>query len=451
MQSPQVLRYARLIATIAAAAILVGSGAAWATVRHYAGTVQRIDAFPDDRRAPGPGDPMTILLVGSDSRQGLTDQQVRQLHTGWDVYGQRTDTMMLAHIGRDGSVSVVSLPRDSLAKIPAYTDAQGQQHDKSEQKLNSAYSYGGAPLLIQTIEQTTGVHIDHYLEVNFAGFVNLVDALGGVEVCTPDAIDDPPSGLKLPAGRSTLAGGQALAFVRAREFDPTADVGRMKRQQACVASMVHKAASSEVLLDPMQANNVVNAVMASLHVDQTVDNEQVMALTRRLSQVDPSKVTFRTVPIAGEKPMGAIGNVVVWDKAGAAAIFDALRNDTEIPDKPAVPSVEVAPAGINVQLVGAGTTADPAYSDFQTAGYQVLAATPGQTPATSKIEYDPGYDVSVKTLQAALPGVEAVAVPGLGSTFRVTIGSDYGGLQQVAVKDASQPEGPRKASDDLCG
>lgn len=446
----QLPRYARLIATIAAATILLGSGAAWATVRHYAGTIQRIDAFPDGRGAPGPSEPITVLLVGSDSRAGLTDQQVRQLHTGWDVYGQRTDSMMLAHIGRDGSVSVVSLPRDSLAKIPAYTDAQGQQHDKSEQKLNSAYSYGGAPLLIQTVEQTTGVHIDHYLEVNFAGFVKLVDALGGVEVCAPAAIDDPPSGLQLPAGRSTLAGGQALAYVRAREFDPTADVGRMKRQQAFVASLVHKAASSDVLLDPLQANDVVNAVMASLHVDQTVDNDQVMSLTRRLSQVDPSKVTFRTVPIAGEKPMGAIGNVVVWDKAGSDAIFNALRDDTPIPDKPSVPAVEVAPAGVNVQLVGSGTTADAAYADMQTAGYAVLPPVAGDPATTTTIEYDPGYDVSLKTLQAALPGAQAVAVPGLGGTFRVTVGSDYDGLQQVAVKDASQPDAPRKASDDLC-
>lgn len=444
-------RYARLIATIAAAAILLGSGAAWATVRHYAGNVQRIEAFPDQRTAPDPGDPMTFLVVGSDSREGLSDKQVKQLHTGWDVYGQRTDTMMLAHIGRDGSVSVVSLPRDSLAKIPAYTDEQGQKHDASEQKLNSAYSYGGAPLLVQAVEQTTGVPIDHYLEVNFAGFVNMVDALGGVEVCVPAAIEDIPSGLSLPAGRSTLDGGKALAYVRAREFDPTADVGRMKRQQAFVASMVHKAASSDVLLDPLKANDVINAVMGSLNVDQTVDNDQVMALARKLSQVDPSKVTLRTVPIVGEKPMGAIGNVVLWDSAGAQGIFDALRNDTPIPDKPALPTVEVAPGNISVALLGSGDVAQKAYTDLQSAGYQVSAPVTGSSYTATTIEYDPGYDVSLKTLQAALPGAQAVPVDALGATFRVTIGDDFSGIQQVAVKDASQPDKPRKASDDLCG
>lgn len=106
-------RHARLIAALTAGAILASSGAAWATVQHYAGQVQRIDAFGEQRSAPASGEPLTFLVVGSDSREGLSDRQVRRLHTGWDVYGQRTDTMMLAHLSRDGRVSVVSLPRDS--------------------------------------------------------------------------------------------------------------------------------------------------------------------------------------------------------------------------------------------------------------------------------------------------------------------------------------------------
>lgn len=446
----QFRRYARLVATIAAAAILLGSGAAWATVRHYAGHVQRIDAFADNREAPGTGDPITFLVVGSDSREGLSDRQVRKFHTGWDVYGKRTDSMMLAHLSKDGRIDVVSLPRDSLAKIPAYTDETGQQHDASEQKLNSAYAYGGAPLLVQTIEQTTGVQIDHYLEVNFAGFVKMVNALGGVEVCTPVAIEDYNSGLSLPAGRSVVKGRKALAYVRAREFDPTADMGRMKRQQAFVASMVGKAASSEVLLNPAQANRVADAVLRSLLVDQGLDNAQVMELTRRLSRVNPSQVTFRTVPVAGERAMGAIGNVVTWDGPGAAAIFDALRNDTPIPDAPPVPKVEKAPSGISVQLLGSGDTATAAYADFQDQGYYVAAPIPDSTYATTTIQYDPAYDVSLKTLQAALPGADIVETPGLGGTFRVTIGPDYAGLSAVSVAAADGPDKPRKASDDIC-
>ena len=447
----QLRRSARLLAGVSAAAILLSSGAGWATVRHYAGQVQRIDAFGEEREAPAAGEPITFLVVGSDSREGLSDRQVRRLHTGWDVYGQRTDTMMLAHVGRGGEVTVVSLPRDSLATIPAHTDENGEQHGASEEKLNAAYSYGGAPLLVKTVEETTGVPIDHYLEVNFAGFVKMVNALGGVDVCVPADIYDPPSGLELPAGRSTLKGRDALAYVRARSFDPTADIGRMKRQQTFVGSMVHKAVSSEVLLDPAKATGFVDAMLSSMRVDQSLDNAQVLELTRRLAKVDPSQVSFRTVPVVGEKSMGAIGNVVVWDGPGSSDIFTALRNDTEIPKRPAAPRVEVAPSQISVQLLGTGDSATAAYDDFQTAGY-ALASTPvpGSYTATT-IEYDPGYDVSLKTLQAALPGAKAVEVPGLGATFRVTIGEDYAGVTAVSVKDPTESDQPRTANDDLCG
>ncbi len=446
----QFRRFARLFAAICAAAVLLGSGAAWATVRHYAGQVQRIDAFADGRSAPRSGDPLTFLVVGSDSRDGLSDRQVRRLHTGWDVYGQRTDTMMLAHVSRDGSVSVVSLPRDSLVSIPAYTDPDGTEHAESEQKLNSAYAYGGAPLLVAAVEQATGVTIDHYLEVNFAGFVRMVNALDGVEVCVPADIYDPPSGLQLAAGRSTLQGRDALAYVRAREFDPTADIGRMKRQQSFVASMVNKAASSAVLLDPARATAFVDAMLGSMRVDQTLDNSQVMELTKRLAQIDPSKVTFRTVPVAGEKPMGAIGNVVVWDAPGSQAIFTALANDTAIPDKPSAPKVEVAPSSIRVQLLGSGDSALQAQDDFEVAGYSLVGPpVPGTLTATT-VEYDPGYDVSLKTLKAALPGADLVEVAGLGSTFRVTVGTDYSGVTAVSVADPTAPEKPRTAADDLC-
>ena len=447
----QLRRSARLLAGVSAAAILLSSGAGWATVRHYAGQVQRIDAFGEDREAPAAGEPITFLVVGSDSREGLSDRQVRRLHTGWDVYGQRTDTMMLAHVSRGGEVTVVSLPRDSLATIPAYTDENGEEHGASEEKLNAAYSYGGAPLLVKTVEETTGVPIDHYLEVNFAGFVKMVNALGGVDVCVPADIYDPPSGLQLPAGRSTLKGRDALAYVRAREFDPTADIGRMKRQQGFVASMVNKAASSAVLLDPGRATAFVDAMLGSMRVDQTLDNAQIMELTRRLANIDPSRVTFRTVPVVGEKPMGAIGNVVVWDGPGASAIFTALRDDTPIPDRPAAPRVKVAPSSISVQLLGTGDAATRAYDDFVTAGYTVLSQPVTGTYPRTTIEYDPGYDVSLKTLQAALPGAQTVEVPGLGSTFRVTAGSDYAGLTQVSVKDPTESDRPRTAGDDLCG
>jgi LCP family protein required for cell wall assembly len=359
--------------------------------------------------------------------------------------------MMLAHIGRNGAISVVSLPRDSLVTIPAHTDENGAQQPESEEKLNSAYAYGGAPLLVQTVERATGLTIDHYLEVSFAGFVKMVNAIDGVDVCTPSDIYDPPSGLSLPAGRSTLKGRDALAYVRAREFDPTADIGRMKRQQTFVASMVHKAASSSVLLDPSRATGFIDAVLSSMRVDQNLDNRQVMELTRRLAQLDPSQVTFRTVPVTGERSMGAIGNVVTWDGPSSSDLFTALRDDTAIPDKPSAPRVKVAPSDISVQLLGTGDVATDAFEDFTAAGFSVLTTPVPGTLTRTTIEYDPNYDVSLKTLTAALPGAAVVEVPGLGSAFRVTVGSDYSGLTQVSVKDPTAPDTPRTAAQDICG
>ncbi len=205
-----------------------------------------------------------------------------------------------------------------------------------------------------------------------------------------------------------------------------------------------------MLLDPAKATGFMNAMLGSMRVDQSMDNAQVLELTRRLARVNPSQVTFRTVPVVGERSMGAIGNVVVWDGPGSSDIFTALRNDTAIPKRPAAPRVEVAPSQISVQLLGTGDTATRAYEDFQAAGYSVASAVPGTYTQTT-IEYDPGYDVSLKTLQAALPDAEAVAVPGLGSTFRVTIGDDYTGVTTVSVKDPTESDQPRTANDDICG
>src|SRR3954452_17486463 len=152
-------------------------------------------------------------------------------------------------------------------------------------KLNTAYSFGGPRLTIRTIEANTNVRIDHYIEVNFLGFVKIVNALGGVSVCTPTPIHDPVhrlatggyggSGLELPAGTSKLDGIRALEYVRAREFDPTADLGRIQRQQKFMSSMVQKAKSTGVLLNPGRLYSVIQAVADSLTTDNHFGAKQI--------------------------------------------------------------------------------------------------------------------------------------------------------------------------------
>src|SRR3954465_1775333 len=208
-------RVAAWIAGSLAALLVIGGVTSWAAISHFLGNIKKINVFSGLTHRPSGGvqGDLNVLLVGSDSRAGLSPAQQHALHVGHDP-GQRSDTMILLHIPRGGGKAVlVSLPRDSYVLIPAHKDANGRNVPATHNKLNAAYSAGGPELTVATIEANTHVRIDHYVEINFLGFVKMVNALGGVTVCTPKAIDDPihydpasggnvGSDLKLPAGRS---------------------------------------------------------------------------------------------------------------------------------------------------------------------------------------------------------------------------------------------------------
>ena len=218
------------ISTLAISAV---SALAFGTV---SASINKIDAFAGiDKRPERMSSAINYLLVGSDTREGLSKAELKALRVGSvkTAAGKRSDTMLLVHISkaRDKAV-LVSIPRDSFALIPQHLNKSGKTIPAAYSKINSAFNWGGAPLLIQTIEEMTELKIDHYIEVNFAGFAKVVDSLGGIEVCTKKDIDDPKSHLVLPAGVHTLNGIDALKYVRTREFDGLGDIGRMQRQQA---------------------------------------------------------------------------------------------------------------------------------------------------------------------------------------------------------------------------
>src|SRR4051794_22823175 len=213
---PSRKRIAAWIAGGLAGVLVLGAITGVVTLDHIISGIKKVNPFctdPCGRPGGGVKGDLNILVVGSDSRSGLTAAQKRQLHVGHDV-GQRSDTMILLHIPRGGGKAVlVSLPRDSYVLIPAHKDANGRDVPATHNKLNAAYSAGGPELTVATIEANTHVRIDHYVEIDFLGFVKMVNALGGVTVCTPKAINDPVrydpstggnvgSGLHLPAGRS---------------------------------------------------------------------------------------------------------------------------------------------------------------------------------------------------------------------------------------------------------
>ncbi len=280
--------------------------------------LRREPVLTDYPGRPAPGRGSTWLLVGSDSRQGLTVEQQRVLATGGDTGNGRTDTMLLVHVPAFGSgtgTTMVSIPRDSYVAIPGY----------GRDKINAAFATGGAALLAQTVEQATGLRLDHYAQVGFSGFAVLVDALGGVTVCPSAPINDPLAGVDLPAGCQTLDGRAALGYVRSRDT-PRADLDRMVDQRRFMAAMLHRAASPAVWCNPWRWYSVARAAAGALTVDRG-DHAWDLA---RLGWALHGSTTALTVPI-GELTGSDVGSVVVWDHDKAARLFDAIAADQPVP------------------------------------------------------------------------------------------------------------------------
>jgi LCP family protein required for cell wall assembly len=307
-----VLALSLLIAPLLAGTGILG-GALWLDT-----SLRREPALKDNADRPGIGRGTNWLLVGSDSREGLTVQEQKDLATGGDIGSGRSDTILLVHMPRLGSsarATVVSIPRDSYVPIPGH----------GNDKINTAFAMGGAPLLTQTVEQATGLRLDHYAEIGFGGFAGLVDALGGVTLCLPKPISDPLAGIDLPAGCQKLDGRNALGYVRTRDT-PRADLDRMGNQRQFMSALPRRAASPAVWLNPWRWYAVPHAAVDALTVDQ---GDHVWDLAR-LGWALHGAVTAITVPL-GEFTNSDAGSVVVWNHDAARELFDALDSDTPVP------------------------------------------------------------------------------------------------------------------------
>jgi LCP family protein required for cell wall assembly len=200
-------------------------------------------------------------------------------------------------------------------------------------KLNSAFSYGGAPLLIETIERATSIKIDHYVEVSFAGFAGIVDALGGIEVCTKVDIDDPKSHLVLSAGVHTLNGIEALKYVRTRDFDGRGDIGRMQRQQQFMSAVLNKATSSGTLLNPFKVKNFINASLASVKLDSGLAPDDLLTLAKQMKNLSSGNVRTLTVPLSNPNGRYDGLSVVIWDEVLGADLWTRVRDDLPLVDE----------------------------------------------------------------------------------------------------------------------
>ncbi|MDG9703162.1 LCP family protein [Streptomyces sp. DH37] len=485
-------RWGTRTATAVSAMVLVASGIGHAVVSGLDGRLERVDPFHGLSHRPQNGDGTNFLVVGTDDRDTVTEEE-RQRYSLGGAPCNCTDTIMLVHLSADRDrASVVSIPRDSYTEFPEHTDPlTGERRTDRTGKINAAYSLGGPHLTVRTVEKMTGVRVDHYLEVDFTSFMRTVDALGGVPVCTTRPLRDSRSGLDLPAGTTRLDGGRALQYVRARHVDAEGDLGRIKRQQRFLASVIDEVTESGALMNPARLSRVASALLGSVRADRDFGTHELLTLGRAMRGFTAASSEFASVPIDDpDHSVPGVGSTVTWDEEGAGKLFGALRQDRplspgtaagaghggghdgkdggkgggehggehggkNLDEEPgaaerrrgAGPSgplpVEVAPGRIRVQVEnGTPVAALGARVDreLRATGFDTTGAPRGskrQDVRRTVIRHDPEWDRSARALAAALPGARLKAVKGQGRVMEVVLGSDH--REVLRVRHAPEP------------
>ncbi|MFC0052960.1 LCP family protein [Streptomyces actinomycinicus] len=294
-------RWARGTALAAAGLLVVASGAGWAVYAKLSANITADEAaaaelarYERERPTALVRDAQNILLIGSDTRAGDGNRKY-----GKDLGSERSDTAILLHLAADRrSATAVSLPRDLMVDIPDCRQADGRRSDPVFAMFNHAFQVGGSACTIRTVEKLTDIRVDHHMVVDFSGFKEMVDAVDGVEICLKEPVDDKAAKLKLPAGKVTLDGEQALGYVRARKsLGNGSDTERMERQQRFLGALVNKVQSNDVLLNPVKLYPVLDAATSSLTTDPELASlGGLYQLVRGLRDIPTEHVQFLTVP-----------------------------------------------------------------------------------------------------------------------------------------------------------
>lgn len=295
----------------------------WVPVSAWS-NIARVDNVPEGQR-PEDTAGHNYLLVGSDSREGLTDQQRRDLKTG-SAEGNRTDTIMLVHVSESGGKPVlISIPRDSYVPIPGH----------GNNKINAAFTFGGPKLLTQTVEQVTGLHINGYLEIGLGGFAGMVDAIGGVEICVPRDMQDDKAGIDLKKGCQVLDGKNALGYVRSRYEDPLGDIGRANRQRQFLGALMKQSATPSTILIPWRYKTFVDAAASGVAVGEETSLLDAYRVLQAMRAVSSDEGLSLTVPISDMAyRTDNAGVAVKWDTERALDLFHALRDDEPLTEPP---------------------------------------------------------------------------------------------------------------------
>lgn len=380
-----------LRALLAVVVLLMGVTATGAALLLRAsGRIERIEVAG---LADAPG-PMHVLVVGSDSREDLTEQERVELTAGF-VAGERTDTIFVMTVG-GGRVALLAFPRDLWVT----------RCDGSEGRINAAVGIGGPGCLVQTVSALSGLAIRHYLEVDFAGFRDIVDAVGGVEICLERPITDPYAGVDLPAGCHLLDGRTALGYVRVRRID--SDLGRIERQQRFLRALAARLVTPRNVLDPRRAFGLSSAVAGALTADRGLGAWDLLRLGLGVRGLASGAVTTHTVPVVPANKRGAA--VLLPAEPDASTLFARFRDGSILEE--ATPGLDPADVEV-VVLNGAGVEGLAARTRVRLTeiGFVVLAI--GDAPAPverTEVRYPPAAAEAAEVLARALP-VSARLVP----------------------------------------
>ncbi|MBR8741731.1 LCP family protein [Nocardiopsis sp. MG754419] len=434
-----------LMMSVLSVLVLLASGTSWAITGWMSGSINRFDVFSglsDDDRPEETGG-LTFLVIGSDSRGEMSTEDQNALSVG-STAGQRSDTIMLVRLNHERDhLTVVGIPRDLWVDIPG----------EGEDKVNAAYAYGGPQLAVQTVESTTGVRIDHYVEVNFNGFVDVVDALEGIEVCLPEAIDDPKAHLQMEAGTHEVDGAEALAFARTRAT-ARGDLDRIDRQQQVLSAMFDKALSSRTLSDPGRLTAFLDSALSSVTVDDGLDTSTINDLAYQMRDVDPGNITFAQVPIADMEHWTPRGDVaLLWDEPMAREMFASINADRPLtePEPEAADEeedAELTPHDVRVRVFnGTATPGLGAQMDnrFTEAGFDVTDEAENWTDrslARTEVRYGPQDEERAAYMAEMLPGSETVEDRTLEGGIQVVIGFNHTTFNPPASVEEAPTEEP---------
>jgi len=438
-----------------AAVLLLGSGAAYAYYWRLDHNIHHedTDGLIGGNRPKKLNNALNILMLGTDSRAGSNAKYGRRMKDD----PPRSDTMILLHLSPGGKQALgISFPRDLMVPIPACTRPDGTSSPAaSAGMLNTSFTNGGASCTIKTIEGFTNIKIDHFMQVDFTSFKSVTDAVGGVEVCLPQDVNDQDSKLHLTKGRHVIKGETALAYVRNRHgLGDGSDLQRIRRQQQFMGSLAKKVLSAGTLTNPKRLLSLAEAGTKSLTTDKGLGVTTMVKIAQGMQGLSAGKLRFVTAPVAAYAPDP---NRVALSQPNADRFFTAIRGDTTIQDEPktskAATASKVPPSKVKVRVFNGTETyglAARVAEQLKAQGFQVVKIGSLSSGRSTQVLYGPGASPGAATLATVIPGAKPKPrTAGTAGVVDLVVGGDF---TSVKGKKTAIPkvDGELRADQDIC-